>query len=163
MFCIDSIETKLDNTFTEVTQLEHSYNSTTNRLTIRNDGSINFVSLGIAVDSVFIIQQVDVNTGTYRVFSVNTNSIELTRLIGVVSGSGNGNRLTKYTYTLDCWSFVPFTNYTNQGFTETENLGVQIITATEDIQLKVTFITIGSLIWLLLTYIGKQSIKKHLV
>jgi len=122
VFCIDSIETKLDNTFTEVTQLEHSYNSTTNRLTIRNDGSINFVSLGIAVDSVFIIQQVDVNTGTYRVFSVNTNSIELTRLIGVVSGSGNGNRLTKYTYTLTA-DFVPFTNYTNQGFTDTENLG----------------------------------------
>jgi len=122
VFCIDSIETTFDNTFTEVTKLEHSYSPTTNRLTIRNDGSINFVSLGIAVDSIFIIQQVDVNAGTYRVFSVNANSIELTRLIGVVSGNGNGNRLTKYTYTLTA-DFVPFTNYTNQGFTETENLG----------------------------------------
>lgn len=122
IFCIDSIETTFDNKFTEVTQLEHAYSPPTNRLTIRNDGSINFVSLGIAVDSVFIIEQIDVNAGTYRVFSVNTNSIELTRLIGVVSGSGNGNRLTKYTYTLTA-DFVPFTNYTNQGFTETENLG----------------------------------------
>lgn len=121
IFCIDTIETTFDNEFTEVTQLEHTYQITTSNLVVRNDGSINFISLGIAVDSIFIIQQNDINAGTYRVYAVTQNSLELERLLGVVTGAGNGNRLTKYTYTLSS-AFVPFTNYTNQGFTETENL-----------------------------------------
>jgi hypothetical protein len=121
-FCIDSIETSFNNEFTEVTQLQHAYSKDTNRLTVRNDGTINFLSLGIEIGSTFIIRPIDINAGTYRVFSVNSNSIELTRLVGIVNGSGDGNRLTKYTYTLES-AFVPFTNYTNQGFTETENLG----------------------------------------
>ena len=121
LFIIDSINTNFDNTFTEVTNLQHNYNSGTARLTLRNDGSINFISLGIIVDSIFTIQPVDSNAGTYRVFAVTSNSLELTRLVGIVSSVGDGLRQTKYTYTLE-QSFVPFTNYTNQGFSETENL-----------------------------------------
>lgn len=121
IFCIDSINTTFDNEFTEVTQLEHTFNPTTSRLTLRNDGSINFLSLGIEVGSYFYIKTVDINAGTYRVESVTNNTLELSRVLGIVTGAGNGNRLTKYTYTLSS-AFVPFTNYTNQGFTETENL-----------------------------------------
>lgn len=121
IFCIDSIDTTFDNEFTEVTQLEHTFNPTTSRLTLRNDGSINFLSLGIEVGSYFYIRTIDINAGTYTVFAVTSNTLEITRVLGIVTGAGNGNRLTKYTYTLSA-AFVPFTNYTNQGFSETENL-----------------------------------------
>lgn len=122
IFCIDSINTTFDNTFTEVTQLEHSFSTLTNRLTLRNDGSVNFISLGIEVGSIFVIQTIDANAGNYTVFSVTQNTLELVRTsVGIIGTIGNGNRLTKYTYTLSM-SFVPFTNYTNQGFSETENL-----------------------------------------
>jgi len=121
IFCIDSINTTFDNEFTEVTQLEHTFNPTTSRLTLRNDGSINFLSLGIEVGSYFYIRTIDINAGTYTVYAVTANTLEITRVLGIVTGAGNGNRLTKYTYTLSS-AFVPFTNYTNQGFSETENL-----------------------------------------
>jgi len=121
IFCIDSIDTTFDNEFTEVTNLQHTYNPTTFLLSLRNDGSINFLSLGITVGSYFYIRPVDVNAGTYTVSSVTNNTLELSRVLGIVSGAGNGNRLTKYTYTLPM-SVVPFTNYTDQGFSETENL-----------------------------------------
>lgn len=121
IFCIDSIDTAFNNEFTEVTQLEHTYNNTTFRLTLRNDGSINFISLGIEVGSAFYIRPIDANAGTYTVYSVSANTLELSRVLGITTTAGNGNRLTKYTYTLSM-AFVPFTNYTNQGFSETSNL-----------------------------------------
>lgn len=122
IFCIDSIDTTFDNEFTEVTQLEHTYSPATFLLSLRNDGSVNFLSLGITVGSYFYIKTVDINAGTYRVESVTNNTLELSRVLGIVSGAGNGIRLTKYTYTLPA-SVVPFINYTNQGFSETTGLG----------------------------------------
>jgi len=121
LFCIDSINTTFTNTFTEVTDLQHTFDAVNYRLSIKNDGSVNFESLGIIVDSIFIIQPEDKNAGSYRVFSVTPNSLELTRLVGIINSGGNGNRPTKYTYELD-QNIVPFTNYTDLGFTETENL-----------------------------------------
>jgi hypothetical protein len=120
LFCIDSINTNHDNTFTESSPLTHSFSASTHRLTLTNDGTVNFISLGIQVGSQFIIEPTDKNTGTYTVFAVINNLLELT---GTNSGAvGNGTRSTTYTYTLK-ESLVPFTNYTDQGFTETENLG----------------------------------------
>lgn len=119
IFCIDTIDTTFDNTFTEATQIEHLHNNETGRLTLRNDGSVNFISLGITVGSSFKIHTVDLNSNNYIVFAVTQNSLELTGSSVVL---GNGNRLTKYSYTLPI-SLVPFTNYTNQGFTETSGLG----------------------------------------
>lgn len=121
VFCIDSINTTYDYQFTEVTQLEHTFSADNGRLILRNDGTINFVSLGIIVGSSFAIQTVDLNAGNYTVFSVTSNSLELTKISGTVTSSGNGNRLTKYTYTLDQDS-IPFINYTNEGFSETSGL-----------------------------------------
>lgn len=122
VFCIDSIDTTFDYEFTEVTQLEHTFSSDSGRLILRNDGTINFISLGIIVGSLFVIQPIDLNAGSYTVFSVTSNSLELTKISGTVTSLGNGNRLTKYAYTLDQNS-IPFTNYTSQGFTETTGLG----------------------------------------
>lgn len=121
VFCIDSINTTYDYQFTEVTQLEHTFSADNGKLILRNDGTINFISLGIVVGSSFVIQNVDLNAGNYTVYSVTSNSIELTKISGTVTSLGNGNRLTKYTYTLDQYS-IPFTNYTNEGFSETSGL-----------------------------------------
>jgi len=121
IFAIDAINTTVDNTFVEVTELQHTFNNVTNLLTLRNDGSVNFESLGIQPTSNFYILSPDINAGTYSVNTVLPNSLDLTRLVGITTGAGDGLRSTKYSYTLD-QSFVPFTNYTNQGFTETENL-----------------------------------------
>jgi hypothetical protein len=121
LFCIDTINTTFNNTFTETSNLQHSFDNTTSKLTIKNDGTVNFISLGISVNSIFIIQPIDINSGTYSVFSVENNTLILTKLSGINSSLGNGIRQTKYTYELS-QLFVPFTNYTNQGFSETENL-----------------------------------------
>lgn len=121
IFCIDSVNTLSDISFTETSDFKHEYSSTSFRLTIRNDGTLNFLSLGILVDSIFVIQPNDYNAGTYRVFSVTSSQLELTRLLGTNNSVGNGIRSTKYTYTLEA-SQVPFTNYTDLGFTETSNL-----------------------------------------
>ena len=121
IFCLDSIATTFDNEFTEVTELQHSYDTSTFKLTLRNDGSINFISLGIIVGSYFYIQTPDANAGTYTVDTVGQNSLELIRVLGIVTTAGDGTRQTKYKYTLS-QSTVPYTNYTNQGFSETANL-----------------------------------------
>jgi len=121
IFCIDSIDTTFDNQFTEVTELQHTYNTTTFRLTLRNDGSINFLSLGIQIGSVFYIETIDINAGAYYVMAVTQNTLELSRILGITTAAGNGTRLTKYKYTLS-QAYVPFTNYTNQGFSETTGL-----------------------------------------
>jgi hypothetical protein len=118
LFCIDSIVTTFNNTFVETTTLQHSFNNTTFRLKLTNDGSVNFVSLGIQVGSSFKILFGDINAGVYTVFSVLNNVLELT---GGGTGTGDGTRSTKYSYELSK-EYVPFTNYTNQGFSETENL-----------------------------------------
>jgi hypothetical protein len=118
LFCIDSIVTTFNNTFVETTTLQHSFNNTTFRLKLTNDGSVNFVSLGIQVGSSFKILFGDINAGVYTVFSVLNNVLELT---GGGTGTGDGTRSTKYSYELSK-EYVPFTNYTDQGFSETENL-----------------------------------------
>jgi hypothetical protein len=121
IFCIDSITTNFDNEFTEVSILKHFWDEATQKLVIRNSGDINFISLGILFDSIFFIQPNDYNAGTYRVFSVTSSKLELTRLLGTNNSGGNGLRSTKYTYVLEAYQ-VPFTNYTDLGFTETSNL-----------------------------------------
>lgn len=121
IFCVDSINTTFDNEFIETTELQHSYNPSTFRLTLRNDGSINFESLGITVGSYFSIQAIDPNAGTYTVTALGQNNIELNRVLGITSSAGDGTRITKYKYTLS-QALVPYTNYTNQGFSETANL-----------------------------------------
>jgi hypothetical protein len=134
LFCIDSINTNENISFTEVSFLQHTFDIATNRLTLRTNGEVNFNSLGITVGSVVTISAPDKNAGSYAVQPnakspgslvddiVASSSLLLMRLSsGVISSNNNGERNTKYTYTLDN-SLVPFTNYTNQGFSSIANL-----------------------------------------
>jgi hypothetical protein len=134
LFCIDAVPTVGDVSFTEVSFLQHSFDTVANRLTLRSDGEVNFNSLGITVGSVVNISAPDNNAGNYAVQPnaksagslvddiVASSSLLLMRLsAGVISSNNNGERNTKYTYTLDD-ELVPFTNYTNQGFSSIANL-----------------------------------------
>lgn len=116
LFCIDSINTTFNNTFVETSKLQHAFNGGV--LSLTNDGTVNFISLGIKIGSLFVIEPTDSNAGSYSVVSVKNNILELS---GGGSVAGNGARSTKYSYTLDK-NYVPFTNYTGQGFSETSSL-----------------------------------------
>jgi hypothetical protein len=120
LFIIDTITTTDNKTFSESSYLQHSYNGT--KLILRNDGSINFVSLGIIVGSVFTISAPDQNAGNYTVYAVSGQELQLTRTSsGSISVSNDGARTTNYIYTIN-QSVIPYTNYTNQGFTTIDNL-----------------------------------------
>lgn len=117
LFIIDTIDTVNDITFDESTNLQHSYNITSGKLALRSDGTVNFIVLGIFVGSNFVIKAPDQNAGTYTVFSVATNEIILTQVTGgALSTINDGARITAYSYTINKTQ-IPYTNYTNQGFT----------------------------------------------
>jgi hypothetical protein len=120
LFILDTIETETNQTFNESSYLQHSYDGT--KLILRNDGAINFVSLGIIVGSVFVISAPDQNAGDYTASSISGQELQLTRTSsGAISVSNDGARTTNYTYTIQ-QSVIPYTNYTNQGFTTIDNL-----------------------------------------
>ena len=123
LFVIDTINTTSDQKFTEVTNLKHSYNTTTSRLTLQSDGTVNFIILGIELGSDFTINPSDLNAGGYTVFAISNNTLELTRraIFPPISIAGDGAKVTNYTYTINQAS-IPYTNYTNQGFTAISNL-----------------------------------------
>lgn len=128
LFAIDTINTIGDRDFTEISFLQHSFDSIANRLTLRSDGEVNFNSLGITVGSVFTILGSDKNAGSYLVEAnakssgslvndiVASSSLLLNRTSsGVISSNNNGERVTKYKYILSN-SYIPYTNYTSEGF-----------------------------------------------
>lgn len=120
IFAIDTIETESDQSFTESTNLQHTYN--TAYLSLRSNGEVNFIVLGIRVGSTFVIDYPDSNSGTYNVASVTNTELQLVRISGgAISSANDGLRLTKYTYTIE-QATIPLTNRTNEGFTTVDNL-----------------------------------------
>lgn len=120
LFAIDSIATENDQTFTESTTLQHTYNGST--LSLRNDGSVNFIVLGIKAGTTFVIEYPDPNFGDYTVDTVGNTELILTRVsLPAITDTNNGLRLTKYTYTI-LQETIPLTNRTNEGFTAILNL-----------------------------------------
>lgn len=122
LFVIDSIVTENDISFLESSLLEHTKDVVNNRLNLRSDGSVNFTALGIIVGSFFSIKTPDLNAGDYTVFAVSDSELQLIKTSsGAISTGANGVRQTSYFYTIEKET-IPFTNYTNQGFTNIQNL-----------------------------------------
>ncbi len=120
IFAIDTIETTSNQSFTETTQLNHTW--TDPFLSLRNSGDVNFLVLGIKVGSAFAIQAPDLNSGNYIVQTASSSELKLSRVNGnVPSNATNGIRLTKYTYEIKKES-IPLTNRTNEGFSVVLNL-----------------------------------------
>jgi hypothetical protein len=125
IFALDTIETVGNRTFNESTVLSHTYDSAVSRLSLRNEGDVDFLVLGIKAGTTFtIVNTPDNNAGDYVVYAVSLNELQLTRTSsGVISSSNDGIRSTSYTYTIMNVD-IPFTNYTNQNFTVIDNLSV---------------------------------------
>jgi hypothetical protein len=120
IFAIDSIETENDQQFTESTTLQHTYSSS--YLSLKSNGEVNFLVLGIKEGTVFNIAVPDSNNGDYSVLSVFNAELQLIKTSGgEISSANDGLRLTKYTYEIK-QATIPLTNRTNQGFNYVNNL-----------------------------------------
>lgn len=120
IFAIDTVFTENDQQFTETTTLQHTYANTF--LSLKSNGDVNFVVLGIKQGTTFIIEYPDPNAGTYEVFEIANTELKLIRTSGgSISSANDGIRLTKYTYEIKKET-IPLTNRTNQGFDVVLNL-----------------------------------------
>jgi len=121
LFVIDTLNTPSSVTYSEKTTLLHSYSSTTSTLTLNSSGNINFVALGIEVGSFFeIISPTIHNVGIYIVDSCSNKILGLKTYGSTPSGYVDAF-LTYFNYTLDQYT-IPYTNYTDSGFTNISNL-----------------------------------------
>ena len=122
LFCIDTIDVTESMFFDDITKLSHAYNESTYRLSLIGDGTLNFIALGISVGSSFEINGGDNNSGSYIVYDVSSNNLELTKTGNVSIGIAfDGIRITSYKYELTP-SVTPFLMRTNEGFTAINNL-----------------------------------------
>lgn len=126
IFAIDTLETENDQSFTESTSLQHSYVGNTDPLlaylSLKNNGEVNFLVLGIRIGAGFAIEYPDPNAGNYEVTAVFNTEVQIKRISGgSISNANDGIRLTKYTYEIK-QATIPLTNRTNQGFTYVNNL-----------------------------------------
>ena len=123
LFAIDTYTTPTDVTISQKYLLLHTYDSTLSLLSLVNDGSINFLITGINDGTVFVITSTH-NANTYRVYDVSSSTLRLQKVSGSVtptSSTGGIPEDTYFNYTL-IKSEIPYTNYTNSGFTNTSNL-----------------------------------------
>jgi len=107
--------------FTETAFLQHSYNPENQRLTIRNDGSFNFVQLGILQNSFVSILQPDPNWGFYSVVEVAPNYLVLIGGGENPRTANDGERYTTFQYSI-ALSSIYGTNRTNEGFSQIDNI-----------------------------------------
>jgi hypothetical protein len=116
IFAIDTIATENDQQFTETTELQHTY--TNAYLSLKSNGSVNFLVLGIRPGTTFQILLPDGNFGSYNVSEVFNTELRLT---GGGNPANDGVRLTKYIYEIKVET-IPLTNRTNEGFVSVLNL-----------------------------------------
>jgi len=120
IFCIDTIETVNDQKFTENTELQHSFDGTF--LILKNNGSLNFIVLGIQPNTTFEILHPDKNKGIYNVSSVTNTELQLQKTsAGTISSSNDGIRTTTYIYEIKK-TYAELTSRSDEGFLYVLNL-----------------------------------------
>jgi hypothetical protein len=105
--------------FTEQSYLQHRYTESTNKLSLKNDGSFSWLSLGIGTIQPFVIttNPTQKNQGIYSVYSVSDSELILIPGNGSNPTDGNdGERNTRYTYLIDT-STITGTTWRNEGLT----------------------------------------------
>ena len=120
LFAIDTYSTPSDITISQKYVLQHVWDSTLSLLSLVNDDSINFLVTGINEGTVFVITSTE-NANTYRVNNVSSSTIKLQKVSGVITPSSYSARETYFNYIL-IKSEIPYTNYTDSGFTNINNL-----------------------------------------
>lgn len=122
LFIIDTIDTASDVTYSEKIILLHSYNSTDSTLTLTNTGQLNFLTIGISTGTSFEITSPTIyNIGVYKVFLATNKTLQLKLISGSTPSGYIDPFLTYFNYTLKKEN-IPYTNYTNTGFTNITNL-----------------------------------------
>jgi len=110
--------------FTETAFIQHSYDTVTGLLTLRNDSSFRFDLLGVVVGGGFAITSVPAqpNSGIYLINEIGSNYIIL-HPFGSTSPTvgNNGERYTRFTYQVPV-SNIAGMNWTNEDFTLIENI-----------------------------------------
>jgi uncharacterized protein (TIGR02145 family) len=123
LFAIDTYTTPSNVTIFQKYELLHIYDVTLLLLSLVNDGTINFLVTGINEGTLFEIASTH-NANIYRVYNVTSSTIILQKVSGVTtptSSLGGNPEDTFFNYTL-IKSEIPYTNYTDNGFTNTTNL-----------------------------------------
>jgi len=118
IFCVDVLTTENDQKFTETTKLQHTYSDPT--LTLRSNGEVNFLTLGIKPLTTVIIEEPNINAGTYTVQSVLQTELVLVGGVGL-NPINDGLKITRYTYEIKKET-IPLTNRTDEAFTAISNL-----------------------------------------
>lgn len=122
LFAIDTLNTTSNVTYSEKIILLHSYNSTDAILTLTNTGELNFLTIGIINGSSFsIISPTIHNIGVYKVFLATNKTLQLKLISGLTPSGYVDAFLTYFDYILE-QSTIPYTNYTDSGFTGITNL-----------------------------------------
>jgi uncharacterized protein (TIGR02145 family) len=123
LFALDTYKTQSEVTISGQYTLAHEYNPTTDILSLINDTSLNFVVTGIREGTYFQIVSPSVNQNTYRVDSVSPSTLKLIRVTtgAIASYTAIQAGTTSFNYKLTV-SDIPYTIYTNNGFTNLDNL-----------------------------------------
>lgn len=110
--------------FTETDLLQHSFDTVTGLLTLRNTGNFRFDILGIQVGGGFAITTTSpqLNSGIYTVVEVSSNYLVLQPFGSTTpTTANNGERYTRFTYQVPV-SSIAGVNWTNQEFSLIENI-----------------------------------------
>jgi uncharacterized protein (TIGR02145 family) len=120
LFAIDTYATASDIVISQSYVVDHIYDVTTSLLSLINDSTINFAITGIKEGTSFQITSSQ-NNNIYRVYDVAPSTIRLQKVSGSVTPSAYPEINTFFNYTLKQFD-IPYTNYTNSGFTNINNL-----------------------------------------
>lgn len=121
VFIIDAQKSIFDFKFIETDFLQHKYDIDNNILRITNDRSFNFLLLGLIVGSQFDISNNDKNAGAYTITEINSNYLLLKPILTIISNSGDGERITEFTYMVKKET-APFVSWASQGFSTIDNI-----------------------------------------
>lgn len=119
IYILDTIENTENLTFEETDFLQHTYDSSTGKLTLSNEGNFSWVLLGLAPNETFEILGTDPNAGSYSVFEVTSRKLILTKL--GAAGVTNGERTTTYKYIVST-ATAPYKTWTDEGFSLIDNI-----------------------------------------
>ena len=120
LFALDTFSTASDLTIFQQYYLLHEYDPTTQLLSLKNQSNLNFLVTGINQGTYFEITT-GTNANVYTVYDVSNYAIRLQKVSGSVTPASAAAQDTIFKYIL-IKSQVPYTNYTDSGFTNMSNL-----------------------------------------
>ena len=120
LFALDTLSTVADVTIFQQYYLLHEYDPTLQLLSLKTQSNLNFLVTGINQGTYFEITT-GTNANVYTVYDVSNYAIRLQKVSGSITPASAAAQDTIFKYIL-IKSEIPYTNYTNSGFTNVTNL-----------------------------------------